>query len=153
MLKIITNPNPILKKKSKPVTDVFDAEIKKLIPELRETMLKADGLGLAAPQVSQNIRLIAVRYEDGSLAIINPKIIKKSILKEWGEEGCLSVPHTFGQVKRHKSITIQYLDESGCEKKLHAKGMLARVLQHEMDHLDGVLFIDKAKNIFDDRKE
>jgi peptide deformylase len=147
MLKIITNPNPILRQKSQPIKDITAKELQALIPEMAETMIKKDGVGLAAPQIGQNIRLIVIRYKDDNLAMINPKIIKKSFLKEWDEEGCLSVPNIFGDVKRCKKITIKYLDTSGQEQKLIGEGFLARVVQHEVDHLDGVLFIDKAKNL------
>lgn len=147
MLKIITHPNPILRQKAKLIADVSDAKIQKLIPELAELMLASDGLGIAAPQVAQSVRLIIVRYKDGNLAMLNPKITSRSILKEIDEEGCLSVPNTYGQVKRCKKITVKYQDERGKIHKLAGQGLLARVIQHEVDHLDGVLFIDKAKDI------
>ena len=147
MLKIITNPNPILRKKAEKIKDPLVLDIQKLIPEMINTMLAKDGVGLAAPQIGKSIRLIVVRYKDNNLIIINPKIIKKSLLKDWDEEGCLSVPGVFGYVKRCKKITVKYLDESGKEKKLSAEGLLARIIQHEIDHLDGILFIDKAKNL------
>lgn len=147
MLKVLIHPNPTLRKKSREVADVFSGGIKKLIPEMIETMKNSDGAGLAAPQVGENIRLIVASHKDQTLVIFNPKIIKKSILKEWGEEGCLSVPNTFGEVKRCKKITIQFLNKKGLKEKLKAEGLLARVIQHEIDHLNGILFIDKAKKI------
>lgn len=147
MLKIITYPNPILRKKAEKIKDPLALDIQKLIPEMIKTMLIKDGVGLAAPQIGKSIRLIVVRYKDNNLIIINPKIIKRSLLKDWDEEGCLSVPGVFGYVKRCKKITVKYLDESGRERKLSAEGLLARIIQHEIDHLDGILFIDKAKNL------
>jgi peptide deformylase len=147
MLKIITNPNPILRQKAKPITDVLTPEIQKLIPAMINTMLEKDGVGLAAPQVGQSIKLITVRHKDDNLVMINPVIIKKSLLKEWDEEGCLSVPKIFGQVKRCKKVTVKYLDAQGRPQKLSGEGFLARVIQHETDHLDGILFIDKAKEL------
>lgn len=147
MLKIVIHPNSILRKKSEKIKDPLSLDIQKLIPEMIKTMIAKDGVGLAAPQIGKNIRMIIVRYKDNNLVIINPKIIKKSLLKEWDEEGCLSVPGIFGDVKRCKKITIKYLDELGKEKKLSAEGLLARIIQHEIDHLDGILFIDKAKNL------
>lgn len=147
MLKIITNPDPILRKKSLAIKDVKDKEFQALIPEMAKAMLKYDGVGLAAPQIGQNIRLIIVRYKDDNLVMINPKIIKKSLLKDWDEEGCLSVPNVFGDVKRCKRITVSYLDPNGKEQKISGEGFLARVIQHEIDHLDGILFIDKAKDL------
>lgn len=147
MLKIITHPNPILRQKAKPIKDIADSELQNLIPEMVELMLKADGLGLAAPQIAKSIRLIIIRYKDDNLAMINPKITAKSILKEVDEEGCLSVPNIYGQVKRCKKITVKFQDPSGKLKKMTGEGLFARVIQHEIDHLDGVLFIDKAKNL------
>lgn len=149
MLEIIINPNPILRKKSQNVTDILSDKIQKLIPEMIETMKIKDGVGLAAPQIGQNIRLLVVVYKDKDLVVINPKIVKKSLLKEWDEEGCLSVPHKYGRVKRHKNIILKYLDENKKEQTLKAKGLLARIMQHEIDHLDGILFIDKAKGLTD----
>ncbi|MFA5029521.1 MAG: peptide deformylase [Patescibacteria group bacterium] len=147
MLQILTNPNPILRQKSVLVADFTNEEVQKLVPEMAETMLKKDGLGLAAPQIGKNIRLIVVSHKDGVLALFNPKIIKKSWFKEWGEEGCLSLPDKYGEVKRHKNITVKFDDTTGKSECLEAKGLLARVIQHEIDHLDGVLFIDKARKI------
>lgn len=147
MLKIITNPNLILRQKSLDVADVSAGKIQELIPAMLETMMEADGVGLAAPQVGQNVRLIVINHQDSPLAMINPKIIKKSLLKEWGEEGCLSVPGRFGEVKRFKKIKAEYLDSAGEKKQIDAQGLLARVIQHEVDHLDGILFIDKARKI------
>jgi len=147
MLKIITHPNPFLRQKSLSVIDVFDEEIKKLIPQMIETMVKQDGVGLAAPQIGKSIQLIVIYFKESTLVIINPKIIKKSFSKVWGEEGCLSVPDKFGEVKRHKKITIIYTNENGHKQQLAAKDMLARVIQHEIDHLNGILFIDKARKI------
>jgi peptide deformylase len=147
MLKILTNPNPILRRKSQPVADVSASEIQELIPQMIELMLKKDGVGLAAPQVGQSIRLIVVHLKDETLAIINPKVIKRSIIKKWGEEGCLSVPGQYGEVKRCQKITVKYLDAKGKPKQIVAEGLLARVIQHENDHLDGILFIDKARKL------
>lgn len=149
MLKILTNPNPILRRKSQPVADVSAQEIQELIPQMIELMLQKDGVGLAAPQIGKNIRLIVVHLKDETMAIINPKFIKRSIIKEWGEEGCLSVPGKYGEVKRCKKITVKYLDANGKPRQIVAQGLLARVIQHENDHLDGILFIDKARNITD----
>ena len=147
MLKILTNPSPILRQKAKAVADPLDAKIQKLIPAMIELMKQSDGAGLAAPQIGASIRLIVIGLKDNDLVLINPKISKKSLLKEWGEEGCLSVPKTFGEVKRCKKIIVKYLDSMGRQKKLISQGLLARVIQHEVDHLNGILFIDKARKI------
>jgi peptide deformylase len=149
ILKIITNPNDVLRKKSLKIDKNFvkTLEFKRLCLDMAQTMEKKDGVGLAAPQIGKNIRMIVVSTKDGVICMINPKITRKSLIKEWGEEGCLSVPSTFGQVKRHHKISFEYLDTECILKKEKAEGLLARVLQHEIDHLDGILFIDKAKNI------
>ena len=149
ILPIIINPNPILRKKSIQVKrdEIKSKEFQRLCLDMAETMKEKDGIGLAAPQIGKNIRLIVVNTADRAVCMINPKIIKKSWAKELGEEGCLSVPGVFGKVKRHKKIDCKYLDKTGKEVKIKADGLMARVIQHEIDHLDGILFIDKAKNL------
>jgi len=149
ILKIIANPDPALRRRSKELgkQDIDNPAFESLIANMVETMLAKDGVGLAAPQIGHNIRLIVVNTKDGVLPMINPVISNKSLSKEWDEEGCLSVPNTFGLVKRHKKIRCQFLSLDGQAKRIEAKGLLARVIQHETDHLDGILFIDKAKDI------
>jgi len=148
-LKIIIHPNPILRKKSVEITEkrIPSKELQKLCKDMAVTMREKDGIGLAAPQIGKNIRLIVVNTKDGVLCMLNPIIKNKSWKKEWHEEGCLSVPGVFGKVKRHKKLTCLYLDKKGKKKKAAAQGLLAFVIQHEVDHLDGILFIDKAKEI------
>ena len=145
ILPIIINPNPILRKKSVEIKQTKSKQFQQLCLDIGRTMKEKDGVGLAAPQIGKNIRLIVINTKDGHVCMINPEITKKSWVKEWGEEGCLSVPGVFGQVKRHKKINCQYLDKTGKEIKIIVYGLMARVIQHEIDHLDGVLFIDKAK--------
>lgn len=147
MLEIVINPNTILRKKSRELKheEILRPEFKKLIKEMAVTMLKKDGVGLAAPQIGKNIRLIVINSEEEVLAFINPKIIKKSWRKKIAEEGCLSLPDIFLPVKRHLSVEVEFLDLTGQKQKIKAKDMLARVFQHEIDHLDGILFIDKAE--------
>lgn len=155
ILNIITNPNPVLRRKSK-VVDMKKDDLKKmsaLCDDMTETMFKSDGVGLAAPQIGENIRAIVINTKDGPIFMINPEITSKSLLKEFGEEGCLSVPHFYGQVKRHKKITCQFCRLEGSKIKMKAEGLLARVIQHETDHLDGILFIDKAKKIVEEKPE
>ena len=146
-LPIITNPNPILRKKSAEIKQTQKKQFQQLCLDMAKTMKEKDGVGLAAPQIGQNIRLIVINAKDGAVCMINPEITKKSLTKEWGEEGCLSVPDVFGKVKRNKKIICKYLDKTGKEKKIEAQGLMARVIQHEIDHLDGVLFIDKARDV------
>lgn len=113
------------------------------IADLAQKMVAADGLGLAAPQVGKNIRLVVINTEDGPQAFINPFVFWKSLKKEIGEEGCLSIPNVWGLVKRSKSLILTYYDNHAKKHRLQAQGLLARVLQHEIDHLNGVLFIDR----------
>jgi peptide deformylase len=151
ILPITTCPNPNLRRRSKEIAEkaIKSEQFIKLCKDMEETMLKKDGVGLAAPQIGENLRLIVVNTKNGAIAMLNPELVKKSWAKEWGEEGCLSVPGVFGEVKRHKVVSCNYMSLSGEKKCLDSKGLLARILQHEIDHLDGVLFIDKAKNIED----
>jgi peptide deformylase len=144
---IITDPNPILRKKSVDLdfATMPKRETETLCQEMTATMLESDGVGLAAPQIGKNIRVVTINTADGPVCMINPKITGKSILKEWGEEGCLSVPDVFGQVKRHKKISCQYFTSDKKKISIKAEGLFARVIQHELDHLDGVLFIDKMR--------
>jgi peptide deformylase len=149
IIKIKVLPDPHLRKKSSLVKkdSILAKEIKNLLADLEKTMLEKDGIGIAAPQIGKNIRLILVNTKHGVLAMFNPVLEKKSWAKELGEEGCLSVPDVFGKVKRHKKVTCKYYNKEAVTVSLDAEGLLARVIQHEMDHLDGILFIDKASNI------
>ncbi len=149
ILSIVTDPNQILRKKSAIISsdEINSDNIQALIFDMAETMDERDGVGLAAPQVGQSVRLIVINAKNGPIPMISPAIIKKSWTKEQDTEGCLSLPGVYGNVKRHKKITCQYLDKDGNKKKLIAEGLMARVIQHEIDHLDGILFIDKAKKI------
>jgi len=146
-LPLVIHPDPRLRAMSTEINLKDIPRLGELWRDMAKTMVENDGIGLAAPQVGQTIRLIVVSTNNGPLALFNPVIIKKSLTKEWGEEGCLSIPKTFGDVKRYKSIRCQFIDAQGKDRAIDAKGLLARVIQHEIDHIDGVLFIDKAKNI------
>ncbi|MBT3690376.1 peptide deformylase [bacterium] len=144
MLDVIYYPNKILRKKTKKVKDILSKEFQLFIKEMSETMLKKDGLGLAANQVNSDLRICIINFHDGPKAIINPNIIWKNIFrKSTYEEGCLSFPNIFGLVKRPKKVYIRYQDKNGKRKWLRASGLLATVIQHEIDHLNGILFIDK----------
>lgn len=149
LLPIITDPNEILRKSSKPINanTIKNKTLGELCDNMAFTMLKKDGIGLAAPQIGRNDRIVIINTRGGSVCMINPEIEKKSLQKEWGDEGCLSVPNKFGSVKRHKKITCSYIDKDGSKQKVEARGLMARVIQHEIDHLDGILFTDKAINI------
>ncbi|MFA6098383.1 MAG: peptide deformylase [Patescibacteria group bacterium] len=145
IIDIITLPNPILRKKAVDVKLEEIPGLKKFISSMEKTMLQKDGIGLAANQVNSLKRIITINTKDGPLCLINPKIYYKSFKKEDGEEGCLSIPGIFGYVKRHLSLRLYAYDKNGQKIKIKAKGLLARVMQHEVDHLNGILFIDRAK--------
>jgi peptide deformylase len=149
MLPIITEPNPILRQKAQEIEPdkIKSPEIQRLISDMKETVGPAGGIGLATPQIGLSVRLIVINLENKLLALINPKIIKFSWRKKVGEEGCLSVPGKFGYVKRSKVVKVMSFNESGEKIEFKAKDLFARVVQHEIDHLNGVLFIDKAKKI------
>lgn len=141
--------NKILRSKSKKINldNIAAEELAEFIENIKATMRHSGGIGLAAPQVGKNIRLFMVETGQGAQVFINPVIIWRSAIKEIDEEGCLSLPGLWGEVKRSKNIVVKFLDELGNNKILKAPGFMARVIQHEYDHLNGVLFIDQAKNI------
>ena len=141
VLKVLRYPNPILKKKAKAVKKI-DSQIQTLIGDMEETMRATGGIGLAAPQVGESLRVIIADIGEGLHVIINPKIVKKEGDQEF-VEGCLSVPGVNGPVKRNLKVKMQGLDRNGNKIDLEAEGLLAIVLQHEVDHLDGKVFIDR----------
>ena len=142
---IITEPNEILRQISKPVSSVGNQE-RKLMDDMLETMYAANGIGLAAIQIGVPKRIIVMDIsKDGKknpMYFVNPKIKNKHKEKSTYEEGCLSVPNYFAEVDRPKYCEVEYLDYQGENKILKAEGLLATCIQHEMDHLEGVLFID-----------
>lgn len=140
--KIITAENPILRRKAKKIHR-FDPSIAKLADEMFETMHSAGGVGLAAPQIAQSIRIFVAEYEDHKVAIVNPEIVKAEG-EMLGTEGCLSIPGYVGEnIRRAEKIVVKGQDVRGKAMKVNAEGWFARVLQHEIDHLDGILFLDR----------
>src|SRR5947209_11345169 len=140
--KIITAENPILRRKAKKIHR-FDPSIQKLAEEMFETMHTAAGVGLAAPQIAQSIRLFVAEYEDRKVAMVNPEIVKAEG-EVLGSEGCLSIPGYVGDnIRRAEKIVVKGQDVRGKAIKINAEGWFARVLQHEIDHLDGILFLDR----------
>ncbi len=144
--KIIILPDPILRKVSKPVSQV-DKEIKSLMDDMLETMYAAPGIGLAAVQIGILKRIIVIDLsKEGEkkepIFIVNPEIISKSKNLISYEEGCLSIPNQFAEIERPNTCKIKFLDYMGEKKELEAKGLLATCIQHEIDHLNGILFID-----------
>jgi peptide deformylase len=149
ILEIKKFKDPVLRKRSKKIRKIND-KIKKLIVDMAQTMEKSQGVGLAASQIGVLKRIIVVRTDlqgQRILALINPKIVKKSREKEKEEEGCLSFPGIFLEIKRAKEIKIKAIDIKGEKINLKAKGVLARVLQHEIDHLNGILFYSRLSFI------
>ena len=149
--KIITIPNPILRKVSEPVKTV-NIEIKKLLKDMLETMYEAPGIGLAAVQVGVLKRIIVIDISQKDekkkpLFIINPELTYKSDDLVSYEEGCLSIPNQFAEVKRPNKCNINYLDFEGNKKEIKAEGLLATCIQHEIDHLNGILFIDHLSKL------
>ena len=144
MLRICKLGEEVLRNKSVPVESVTD-ELRALINEMFDTMIEANGVGLAAPQIGKNIRLFVIIADDDIRRVfINPQIVKTSADLVDYEEGCLSIPQVYENIKRPSKVTVQALDENGKSFVLDADGLLARIIQHENDHLDGVVFIDKG---------
>ena len=144
--KILTEPNKILREKSSKVEKV-DEDLQKLMDDMFETMYAAPGIGLAAIQVGVPKRVIVldIAPKDGPrnpMCFVNPEIVEKSKNNSTYEEGCLSVPGQFAEIDRPDKCHIKYLDYYGIQKEIKAEGMLATCIQHEIDHLEGILFID-----------
>ena len=144
--KILIEPDPILRKKCEPLEKV-DKETKKLMDDMLETMYAAPGIGLAAIQVGILKRLVVIdiskaEEKKNPIFLINPQIIHKSKKTSVYEEGCLSLPGQFAEIERPAECTLKYVDYNGREKELKAEGLLATCVQHEVDHLNGILFID-----------
>ena len=142
-MKIITYPNPILDTKAKKIKNPLDLDIQKLIKEMHKTMKKNNGIGLAAPQVGVSLRLCIIEHLEKFYILINPKITAHSRNKVVAEEGCLSFPEKFLPIKRFEEVKVRYLNEKGKPSKIKATGLLSRALQHELDHLDGIVFINR----------
>ena len=136
---------PVLKQVCAPVQKV-EAKLKALLNDMAETMYKSNGIGLAAPQIGKPIRVVVIDIGEGLIELINPMITSREGTVV-DSEGCLSVPNIFGDVERAEKVTVEYTNRFGKRKKIKAEGLLARCVQHELDHLDGILFIDIAKSL------
>jgi peptide deformylase len=154
--EIITVPHPTLRKKARKITD-FGPRLQTLIDDMAETMRVAPGVGLAAPQVNVPQRMVLIEFGDEEdetvppklYVIINPEISRHSQETVIATEGCLSVPNLVGDVERYESITVKGLNRRGKPMKIKAKGWLARIIQHEIDHLDGIIFTDLATEVWE----
>ncbi|MBI3459041.1 peptide deformylase [Candidatus Azambacteria bacterium] len=157
--EIITLNNEVLRVKAEKISEPTSLSIKAIIKNMRDTLKKTpNGVGLAAPQIgiSQKIFIIDQKLAKQlqiSDVFINPEITRRSFRKEKLEEGCLSVPGIYGFIKRHKIVEAKALNEFGQEFTIKTSGLLAQIIQHEVDHLGGILFIDKATGIFKVEKE
>ena len=145
LLEVRIAGDPVLKKISEPVKKI-DKRIKKLLDDMAETMYASEGLGIAAPQVGVSLRMVVVDVDHKRYDIINPEIIAFEGVNI-DVEGCLSCPDLFGEVERAEKVRVKFTTRYHKEKILDAEGLLARCIQHEVDHLNGKLFIDVAKNI------
>lgn len=144
---IVKHPDPILREKAMVVTK-FNANLHKLLDDMAETMYDADGVGLAAPQVGISKRVIVMDCGDGLIEVVNPEIVAFEGEQIDYPEGCLSIPGLRGDVRRHEWIKLRGQDRDGNEIELEANGLLSRCAQHEIDHLNGVLFIDVADKVY-----
>jgi len=145
ILKIITYPNDVLRKPAQRVVFPLSNEIIKLTKDMIDTVKVADGVGLAAPQVGKSLRLVVINLEKNGLppfVLYNPKIVSKSLKKEEVEEGCLSLPEIFGMVKRPKKVKVEAQNAEGKKVRFTDDGWIARVVQHETDHINGILIVD-----------
>ncbi len=152
LLEIKKAGAPVLKQECEPVAKV-DGKLRAFLNDMAETMYHMDGIGLAAPQVGRPIRAVVIDIGDGKLLdLVNPMILSREG-KAIGSEGCLSVPGIFGDVERAEKVTVEYTNRYGKRRTLEANELLARCIQHELDHLDGILFIDVAKSLRQEKEE
>lgn len=159
ILEVVTPPNPILRQKARKVRE-FTPELERLVEDMVATMRAAPGVGLAAPQVNRGLRVITVEFSEPPedpeqepnsprlYTLVNPEITRHSNELVGGSEGCLSLPDYYGDVERYKAVTVKGFTPKGQEMKIKAENWLARIFQHEIDHLDGILFIDRATKVW-----
>ena len=144
-LKIRKNGDPVLRVKTAKIKDPLAKEVQELILNMLDTMKANNGVGLAATQIGSNLRLCVIQTDDEQHILINPQITSKSKTKVISEEGCLSFPGQFFPISRYKEVQVRFLDQNGKPRKLKGRDLLSRAIQHELDHLDGVLIIDRIK--------
>jgi len=152
--EVVTLPSQVLRRKARKVSE-FGSDLQTLIDDMVETMRVAPGVGLAAPQVDISMRIVVVEFGDEEdeeippklYTVVNPEIVRASQDSVLGTEGCLSIPGFIGEVSRPNEIVVKGRNRRGQPMRIKAKGWLARIFQHEIDHLDGVLFIDRAESV------
>ncbi|SEJ11443.1 peptide deformylase [Propionispira arboris] len=145
LLEIKKAGDTVLKEICQPVAKI-DNKIRRLLDDMAETMYEANGVGLAAPQVGTAIRVVVIDVGNGLLELINPVIVEREGT-DTDTEGCLSIPDIFGEVERSSKVTVEFTNRRNKKQQITGEGLLARCFQHELDHLDGVLFIDRALSI------
>ncbi len=143
--QIVELGDQILREQAKPVPKVSD-NIRKLLDNMTDTLKEANGVGLAAPQIGISKRVVIIDVGEGLIELVNPEI-SESQGEDTDTEGCLSIPGVYGEVSRAARVVVKALDRNGDVIKVEGTGLLARALQHEIDHLDGILFVDKAKKL------
>ena len=145
-LPILLVPDPILKARAKPVTERDLERVRGLVPRMFLTMYRAPGIGLAAPQIGVGLRFAVVDLQPDDtrapIVLINPEVVNRSEEQATREEGCLSLPGQYADVTRPARVAVRYTDLDGAKRQIEAEGLLAACLQHEIDHLDGILFVD-----------
>lgn len=145
-ISIVIAPNQVLKARARPVQDKDADVVRDLIPRMFAAMYAAPGIGLAAPQVAESLRLIIIDLKPNDkfepLTLINPEIVAATEELATREEGCLSLPNMYADVTRPAKVKVRYLDEFGARKEIEGEGLMSACLQHEIDHLDGILFVD-----------
>ncbi|MPL60506.1 Peptide deformylase 1 [bioreactor metagenome] len=146
ILEIKKAGDEVLKKVCSPVGKI-DRKIKQLVDDMAQTMYEANGVGLAAPQIGMPLRVVVIDIGDGLIELINPVITEKEGCEK-NTEGCLSIPGIFGEVERYEKVTVEALNQNGKKVIITGTGFLARAIQHELDHLEGVLFIERADTLF-----
>ena len=146
ILPMVDYNNPVLRQKAKRVSSI-DGAIAQLIDDMVETMREVGGVGLAAPQVGVHLRIAVIELPDEEIIVlVNPKIVKRSGERQI-EEGCLSIPGYRGEIQRSEKVTVKGLDRFGREIRIKGEGLLAQAVEHELDHLDGTLYIDHLESI------
>ena len=150
-LPIRIAPDPVLKTRARPIADTDATQVRDLVPRMLATMYRAPGIGLAAPQVGVGLRLAIIDLmpddKPTPIVLINPEVLAASEELATREEGCLSLPGQYADVTRPARVKVRYLDPTGARKEIEADGLLAACLQHEIDHLDGVLFVDHLSGL------
>lgn len=151
LLDILIAPNPVLKTRARPVGKADADAVRDLVPRLFATMYRAPGIGLAAPQVGTGLRLAVVDLmaddKPAPITLINPEIVARSEELATREEGCLSLPGMYADITRPARVKLRYLDQTGARREMEAEGLLSACLQHEIDHLDGILFVDHLSSL------